>query len=134
MLNDTIIVNGQALTIVGVAPRGFAGTTLGSEPKVFVPLTMRGLMSPGLEGIRQPPELLGVPVRAPEAGRHDRAGARSAQQLYRPIINDVEAPLQKGMSDQTMARFKAKVDRRRAGLPRTELDPSRSQDAADLPA
>ena len=28
--------------------------------------------------------------------------------VYRPIINDVEAPLQKGMSDQTMAKFKAK--------------------------
>jgi predicted permease len=28
--------------------------------------------------------------------------------LYHPIINDVEAPLQKGMSDQTMGRFKAK--------------------------
>ena len=29
--------------------------------------------------------------------------------VYRPIINDVEAPLQKGMSDQTMARFKART-------------------------
>jgi predicted permease len=28
--------------------------------------------------------------------------------LYKPIINDVEAPLQKGMSDQTMARFRAR--------------------------
>ena len=27
---------------------------------------------------------------------------------YRAIINDVEVPLQKGMSEQTMARFKAK--------------------------
>ena len=27
---------------------------------------------------------------------------------YRQIVNDVEAPLQKGMSDQTMSRFKAK--------------------------
>ena len=46
VLNDTIIVNGLALTVVGVAPRGFSGTTLGSEPKVFVPLTMRVLMLP----------------------------------------------------------------------------------------
>jgi ABC-type antimicrobial peptide transport system permease subunit len=29
-------------------------------------------------------------------------------QVYGPIINEVEAPLQRGMSDQTMARFKAK--------------------------
>ena len=32
-----------------------------------------------LEGLRQPPELLGLPVRAAEAGRVDRAGARGDQ-------------------------------------------------------
>ena len=36
--------------------------------------------------------------------------ARAAMNgVYRPIINDVEAPLQKGMSDQTMARFRART-------------------------
>ena len=33
VLNDTVIVNGQSLTIVGVAPRGFKGTTLGRSPR-----------------------------------------------------------------------------------------------------
>jgi hypothetical protein len=32
VLNDSLIVNGQSLTVVGVAPRGFTGTTLGSDP------------------------------------------------------------------------------------------------------
>ena len=31
--------------------------------------------------------------------------------LYHAIINDVEAPLQKDMSPQTMAKFKAKANR-----------------------
>ncbi len=44
VLNETLVVNGQAMTIVGVAPRGFNGTTLGQNPDVFVPITMRGLM------------------------------------------------------------------------------------------
>lgn len=35
------------MTIVGVTPRGFEGTSLGSRPHVYVPLTMRGLMEPG---------------------------------------------------------------------------------------
>src|SRR3990170_4204554 len=47
VLNDTLIVNGQHLTIVGVAPEGFDGTTLGARPQVFVPITLRGLMNPG---------------------------------------------------------------------------------------
>ena len=50
VLNDALIVNGQSLTIVGVAPRGFDGTTLGSQPEVFVPITLRALMEPGFKG------------------------------------------------------------------------------------
>ena len=48
-VNETLIVNGQALTIVGVAPQGFEGTTLGNRPHVFVPITMRELLQPGNE-------------------------------------------------------------------------------------
>ncbi|MEO7158662.1 MAG: ABC transporter permease, partial [Vicinamibacterales bacterium] len=50
ILNETLTVNGQAMTVVGVAPRGFNGTTLGSDAQIFVPITMRGLMSPGFNG------------------------------------------------------------------------------------
>ena len=33
VINQTMVVNGQTLTIVGVAPKGFDGTTLGAGPK-----------------------------------------------------------------------------------------------------
>ena len=52
VLNETLVVNGQAMTIVGVAPRGFKGTTLGDDPDIFVPITMRGLMQPGFNGFQ----------------------------------------------------------------------------------
>ncbi len=114
VLNEPLSVNGQALTIVGVAPRGFDGTTLGPKPQVFVPLTMRQLMEPFM---------------TPPGGRstfEDRRSywtylfarlkpgvsieqARTAINVpYHAIVNDVEASLQKGMSDQTMKRFRAK--------------------------
>src|SRR5215471_3769366 len=41
ILNKQIIVNGQSLTIVGVAPKGFDGTTIGMRPAVFAPITLR---------------------------------------------------------------------------------------------
>jgi predicted permease len=109
VLNETIIVNGQALTIVGVAPRGFAGTTLGSEPKVFVPLTMRGLMSPGWKGFENRQSYWAYVFGRLKPGVSIDQARAGIQSVYRPIINDVEAPLQKGMSDQTMARFRAKA-------------------------
>ena len=42
VLNQPLIVNGQSMTIVGVAPRGFDGTTLGFKAAVFAPISMRG--------------------------------------------------------------------------------------------
>ena len=40
VLDDTLVVNGEPMTIVGVAPEGFSGTTTMDRPQVFVPLTM----------------------------------------------------------------------------------------------
>jgi hypothetical protein len=47
ILNKTLVVNGHPMTVVGVAPRGFMGTVLGSDPDVFVPITMRSEMLRG---------------------------------------------------------------------------------------
>ena len=47
VLGKQITVNGRPLTIIGVAPRGFSGTTLGVRPDVFVPLSMAGAMIDG---------------------------------------------------------------------------------------
>ena len=46
VLGKTLVVNGQSLEIVGVAPEGFHGTTIGQRPQVFVPMTMRNEMEP----------------------------------------------------------------------------------------
>ena len=39
-IGRTLVVNGEALTIVGVAPAGFTGTVFGSRPQAFVPLAL----------------------------------------------------------------------------------------------
>ena len=56
-----LVVNGKPLTIVGVGPRGFYGTTVGERPLVFVPITFRWLPSPTrVPAARGPQELLGL--------------------------------------------------------------------------
>jgi predicted permease len=40
VLGKSLVVGGQSLTIVGVAPRGFVGTTPGARTSVFAPLTL----------------------------------------------------------------------------------------------
>ena len=109
VLNQTLIVNGQRLTIVGVAPRGFNSTTLGMEPEVFVPITMRELMVPGWKGFDNRRSYWVYLFARLKPGVSIDQARVAMNGVYRPIINDVEAPLQKGMSDQTMARFKART-------------------------
>ena len=108
VLNSTITVNGQAMTIVGVAPAGFASTTLGAEPEVFVPMTMRGQMVPGWKGFENRRSYWLYMFARLKPGTSIEQAAAAMNGIYRPILNDVEAPLQKGMSDQTMARFRAR--------------------------
>ena len=108
VLNQQLIVNGQSLTIVGVAPRNFDGTTLGSRPEIFVPITLRGSMQPGYRAWdnRQHYSLYLFARLRP--GVTIEAARESLKAQYHGIINDVEAPLQRGMSDATMAKFRAK--------------------------
>jgi predicted permease len=50
VLNRNIRINGQNLTIVGVAPPGFNGITLGDQPDAYVPLALKPLLTPGWNG------------------------------------------------------------------------------------
>ncbi len=107
VVGQTLTINGQPMTIVGVAPDGFEGTTLGAFPQVYVPLTMRGLMIPGWKGFEDRRAYWAyLFARLKPDVSIDQA--RTAVNItYTAIVNDVEAPLQRGMSDQTLERFRA---------------------------
>ncbi len=109
ILNQPLVVNGHPLTIVGVAPLGFTGTTLGSEPHVFVPITLResmeSMFGKSLESRRS---YWAYAFARLKPGVGAAQAAASINVPYAAIVNDVEAPLQKGMSDQTMKQFRAR--------------------------
>jgi predicted permease len=50
-LNRTILVNNTEMTIVGVAQPGFNGIQVGQTPDIFVPMTMKGQMTPIRNGL-----------------------------------------------------------------------------------
>ena len=108
VLNQTIVVNGQAMTIVGVTARGFEGTTLGAQPDLFVPITMRGVMVRGFDGFDNRRSYWAYLFSRLKPGATIEQASAEINTIYRPIINDVEAELQQAMSDQTMARFRDK--------------------------
>jgi predicted permease len=108
VINDVLVVNGQHLTIVGVAPRGFDGTTVGSRPQVFVPITLRGQMSPGFKGFDNRRSYWAYLFARLKPGVSIEEARAQINGPYRAILTDVEAPLQTGMSEQTLERFKTK--------------------------
>jgi predicted permease len=108
VIGQTMIVNGQHMTIIGVLPEGFEGTTLGSRPHVYVPITMRALMEPGFRGFDNRRSYWAYVFARLKPGVTLEQAQVGLNALYKPIITDVEAPLQTGMSDQTMTRFKAR--------------------------
>src|SRR3989440_566444 len=51
VLSQTILVNNTEMTIVGVAETGFSGIQVGQTPDIFVPMTMKGQMTPIRNGL-----------------------------------------------------------------------------------
>lgn len=108
ILNETININGQVLTVVGVAQQGFEGTTLGARPQVYVPITLRGLMQIGFTSFENRKNYWAYLFARLKPGVSLEQAQAVINGQYQSIINNVEAPLQKGMSEQTMQRFRAK--------------------------
>ena len=108
VVGSPITVNGTALTVIGVAPRGFEGTTLGTRPHVFVPLSMREVLLPGWKGLDNRRSYWAYVFGRLKPGVSLEQARAALEVPYRAIITDVEAPLQTGMSDQTMQLFKTK--------------------------
>lgn len=108
VLNQTMIINGQAMTIVGVAQDGFDGTTLGLKPQVFVPITMKELITPTKVFQNRENDWAYLFARLkPGITQEQAQGALNIP--YRAIVNEIEAPLLKDKSEQMLNRFKAKL-------------------------
>ena len=105
------------MTIVGVSRAGVQGTTLGGQPNVFVPITMRGSMQPGFKGFDDRRMYWAYLFARLKPGVTIEQAAASINGPYKAIINDVEAPLQKGMSEQTLRAIQGEADRASSRAP-----------------
>jgi putative ABC transport system permease protein len=109
VLNKQITVNGQQLTIIGVGPRGFNGTTVGARPFAYVPLSMRAALTPGFGKGMERRNSYWVYVFARLKPNATIDGAQGAvNTVYNALVNERDVPLLKGISAATMAKFRAK--------------------------
>ncbi|MDX1673524.1 MAG: ADOP family duplicated permease, partial [Longimicrobiales bacterium] len=108
VLNSTIFINGTSMTVVGVAPLGFDGTTFGPQPDVFVPLSMRGAVNPGWDGFQNRRSYWAYVFGRLAPGVSLEQADTRLNRVYSGIINETEAELQEGMSETTLAQFRDK--------------------------
>ena len=78
------------------------------RPAVFVPITLRSLMQPGVDSWSLRTDYWAYLFARLRPGVTIDGARAALGTQYHAIINDVEAPPQKDMSLQTMARFRAK--------------------------
>ena len=104
-----LAVNGKTLTIVGVAPRGFSSTTVGLKPQVFVPITFRWLGPEAFPNHVDRKNYWAYSFARLKPGMSLEQAAAAINVPYRTLINDVDAPLLTGFSEQMMSEFRAKT-------------------------
>jgi predicted permease len=108
VVGQSIIVNGQTMTIAGVAPRDFDGTTFGSHPLVYVPLTMNAKVG-GFDWFQSRRAYWVYLFGRLKPGVTPAQAGAALNGIFRPILTDVEVPLQQGMNAATLSRFKTKA-------------------------
>ncbi len=108
VIGQVITVNGQRLTIVGIAPEGFDGTTLGTKPMLYVPISMRGVLESYFKDFNNRRSYWMYLFARLAPGVTVEQATKGVNAIYKAALNDVEAPLQTGMSAATMVKFRAK--------------------------
>lgn len=108
IIGKPVKVNGETLTIVGIAPEGFDSTSFGVRPLLYVPLTMRWALTSGIADDSENRRSWWVYLfaRLKPGVALERASAELAG-LHARIINEVEVPLNADMDESTLAQFKA---------------------------
>ena len=109
VVGKTLMINGKSTTIIGVAPADFNGTTYGSRPAFYSSLAMGPTLGTEIEkrvDDRRAYWIYAFARLAPGATIEQARAQLNG--VYKPIIRDVEAPLQRNIRDSVKARFLAK--------------------------
>ncbi|MEM6795535.1 MAG: ABC transporter permease [Acidobacteriota bacterium] len=108
VVGKPIVVNGQTMTIIGVAPEGFGGTSLGSVPRIFLPISMRQAVNPQFDGLEDRRTYWVYAFGRLAPGASIELAKTSLNVFYSRVIQDVEMPLHTDLYEETQALFKAK--------------------------
>jgi predicted permease len=89
VLNKTIVVNGQPLTVVGVSRAGFSGIQPGRQADLFVTMMMKAQMTPFWNGLDDPKDRWVQMVGRLKPGLSPAMAQTALQVTYRPLLQEL---------------------------------------------
>jgi predicted permease len=107
MLNQTMIVNGRGMTIVGVAQKGFASEKPGSTPELFVPISMKKEMTPDWDGLKDRQDHWVTLFGRMKPGATLEQTATALNSTYQPQLQQ-DIALLRGKDEDTLQKWRAK--------------------------
>ena len=106
VLGKALVINGEPMTVVGVAAADFTGTAALDVPDMFAPLSMAGRLRAGSMGRRD--HYLYLLARLQSGTSHEQAEA-ALNGPFSALIRDVELPFHAGdLSDRAREQFLAR--------------------------
>jgi predicted permease len=107
VLNETLVVNGHPMTIVGVAQKGFTTEIPGTARDVFVPITMKREITPDWDGLTDRQDYWVTLVGRLKPGSTFEQAATAINVTYRAQLEQ-DVALLKGSNEDFIRRFRAK--------------------------
>jgi predicted permease len=104
VLNRAVRVNGQPMTVVGVAARGFDGVESGKGLDIMVPMAMKPLMTPNWPDLENRQSIWLTAIARLKPGVSRAQAEAAIQTVWRPIL-EFEAPLVPGTSQSFRDRY-----------------------------
>ena len=105
ILGQRIVINGTPFTIIGVTPEGFDGITRGTRVKVFVPMSMKGIVETQFNGFENRSSYWAYLFGRLKPGVTMETAGTNLNVAFQRIRSGVELPLQKGLTPDKEKEF-----------------------------
>ena len=107
VLNQSIMVNNRLMTIVGVVQPGFDGIQLGLVPDLYVPITMKPVITPSSDGLNDHKDYWVKVIARLKPGLSAAQATAALAPTYHALLEN-ELPLNTGLNAQEKKEFEAK--------------------------
>ena len=108
LLNQSLLVNNQPMTVVGIVQPGFEGIQLGRVPDLYIPITMKAQITPNWNGLDNRKDYWVKLIGRLKPGISRTQAEAGLLPAYHAILEN-DLPLYTGWNDQRKKEFLAKA-------------------------